>query len=80
MMAALVCASVDLPGPLHIALIVIVAMLVGAFWSGIAGFLKTTRGVSEVVSTIMLNSIATALVAWMILPKNFGGSPPVPTT
>lgn len=76
MMAALVGASVDLPGPLHIALIVIVAMLVGAFWSGIAGFLKTTRGVSEVVSTIMLNSIATALVAWLILPDNFGEQPP----
>ncbi|AWL86504.1 ABC transporter permease [Streptomyces globisporus] len=75
MMAALVGASVELPGPLHIALIVIVAMFVGAFWSGIAGFLKTTRGVSEVVSTIMLNSIATALVAWMILPKNFGEQP-----
>lgn len=76
MLAALVGASVSLPGPLHIALIVIVAMLVGAFWAGIAGFLKTTRGVSEVVSTIMLNSIATALVAWMILPKNFGEQPP----
>lgn len=75
MMAALVGASVHLPGALQIALIVIVAMLVGAFWAGIAGFLKTTRGVSEVVSTIMLNSIATALIAWLILPKNFGEQP-----
>jgi len=72
MMAALVGASVSLPGPLQIALIVVVAMLVGAFWAGIAGILKTTRGVSEVVSTIMLNSIATSLIAWLILPKNFG--------
>lgn len=30
---------------------------------------------SEVVSTIMLNSIATALIAWLILPKNFGVQP-----
>lgn len=44
MMAALAGTSFDLPGPLQIALIVIVAMLVGAFWAGIAGFLKTTRG------------------------------------
>ncbi|MER7725319.1 ABC transporter permease [Streptomyces sp. NPDC096323] len=72
MMAALVGASVNLPGPFQIALIVVVAMLVGAFWAGIAGILKTTRGVSEVVSTIMLNSIATSLIAWLILPKNFG--------
>ena len=52
-------AAVSLPGPLQIALVIVVAMLVGAFWAGIAGILKTTRGVSEVISTIMLNSIAT---------------------
>ncbi|MEU2115433.1 ABC transporter permease [Streptomyces sp. NPDC016459] len=75
MVSALVGASVELPGPLHILLIVLVAMLTGAFWSGIAGILKTTRGVSEVVSTIMLNAIATSLVAWLILPKNFGVQP-----
>jgi simple sugar transport system permease protein len=51
-------ASVDLPMPLHIALIVAVAMLTGAAWAGIAGILKVTRGVSEVISTIMLNFIA----------------------
>lgn len=72
MLAAVVGASVELPGPLHILLIVIVAMLVGALWAGIAGVLKTTRGVSEVVSTIMLNAIATSLIAWMILPANLG--------
>ena len=33
-------------------------MVVGALWAGIAGLLKVTRGVSEVISTIMLNSIA----------------------
>ncbi|MEU2183793.1 ABC transporter permease [Streptomyces thermolilacinus] len=72
MLAAVVGANVELPGPLHILLIVLVAVLVGAFWAGIAGFLKTTRGVSEVVSTIMLNAIATSLIAWMILPANLG--------
>ncbi|MFD7442292.1 ABC transporter permease [Streptomyces sp. NPDC059909] len=72
MLAAVVGASVELPGPLHVLLIVVVAMLVGAMWAGIAGVLKTTRGVSEVVSTIMLNAIATSLIAWMILPANLG--------
>ncbi|GAA2487110.1 ABC transporter permease [Streptomyces gobitricini] len=76
MLAAVVGAAVELPGPLHILLIVIVAMLVGALWAGIAGVLKTTRGVSEVVSTIMLNAIATSLIAWMILPANLGVQPP----
>ncbi|MFJ8072714.1 ABC transporter permease [Streptomyces sp. NPDC096176] len=75
MLAAVVGAAVDLPGPLHILLIVCVAMAVGAVWAGIAGVLKTTRGVSEVVSTIMLNAIATSLIAWMILPANLGVRP-----
>ncbi|UYQ64019.1 ABC transporter permease [Streptomyces peucetius] len=75
MLAAVVGAAVELPGPLHILLIVLVAMAVGAFWAGIAGVLKTTRGVSEVVSTIMLNAIATSLIAWMILPANLGVRP-----
>ncbi|MER7661373.1 MULTISPECIES: ABC transporter permease [unclassified Streptomyces] len=75
MLAAVVGASVELPGPLHVLLIVLVAMFVGAFWAGIAGILKTTRGVSEVVSTIMLNAIATSLIAWMILPANLGVQP-----
>ncbi|SFL23466.1 ABC transporter permease [Streptomyces pini] len=72
MAAAVVGASVALPGPLHIVLIMVVAMLVGGFWAGIAGLLKTTRGVSEVVSTIMLNSIATSIIAYLVLPAQFG--------
>ena len=36
----------------------IVAMVVGGAYSGIAGVLKVTRGVNEVISTIMLNAIA----------------------
>ncbi|MEV6688381.1 ABC transporter permease [Streptomyces sp. NPDC051578] len=75
MMSAVVGTAVSLPGPLHVLLIVVVAMLTGAFWAGIAGALKARRGVSEVVSTIMLNAIATSLIAWLILPKNFGVQP-----
>ncbi|MER5731120.1 ABC transporter permease [Streptomyces sp. NPDC002138] len=75
MISAVVGTAVTLPGPLHILLIVVVAMLTGAFWAGIAGVLKAKRGVSEVVSTIMLNAIATSLIAWLILPKNFGVQP-----
>ena len=60
------------PASLQIPLIILVAMLVGAFWAGIAGVLKVTRGVSEVVSTIMLNAIATAVIAYLLLPDVFG--------
>jgi general nucleoside transport system permease protein len=54
------------PGFLHVLWILLVAMTVGAAWAGLAGLLKTTRGVSEVISTIMLNSIAASgIVAWL---------------
>jgi ABC-type uncharacterized transport system permease subunit len=66
MLAAAVGGAVALPAPLHVLTIVIVAMLVGGFWAGIAGVLKVTRGVSEVISTIMLNFIATAIVAYLL--------------
>jgi len=64
--AAVVGSSFELPKPLHIFVIVVVAMLVGAMWAGIAALLKVTRGVSEVISTIMLNAIATTLIAYML--------------
>ncbi|MFC7217345.1 ABC transporter permease [Streptomyces polyrhachis] len=72
MLSAVVGAHFSPPGFLHIVLIVVTAMLVGSFWAGIAGVLKVTRGVNEVVSTIMLNYIATSLIAWLTLKDQFG--------
>jgi simple sugar transport system permease protein len=43
---------------LHIFLAVVLAALAGAAWAAIAGLLKATVGVHEVISTIMLNWIA----------------------
>jgi simple sugar transport system permease protein len=55
-----------LPGLLHVLFILVVAMVAGALWSGFAGVLKVTRGVNEVISTIMLNAIAAGgIVAWL---------------
>ncbi|MCW2790410.1 MAG: sugar transporter, permease protein, partial [Aeromicrobium sp.] len=61
-----------LPEGLHQAAIILVAMLVGSVWAGIVGVLKVTRGVSEVISSIMLNFIATAIIGYLILPAHFG--------
>jgi ABC-type uncharacterized transport system permease subunit len=47
-----------MPGFLHILLAIVGACLAGAFWAGIAGFLKATVGANEVISTIMLNYTA----------------------
>lgn len=55
-----------LSGFANVAASLIVAIVVGAAWAGIAGILKTTRGVSEVISTIMLNSIAITLVGYLL--------------
>ena len=66
MMAALVGAQVDLPPFLQVPLIIIIAMLTGGLWASIAGLLKVGRGISEVISTIMLNAIATAVVAYLL--------------
>ncbi|QXE35079.1 ABC transporter permease [Streptomyces sp. GMY02] len=70
--AAVVGGTLDLPGIVQIPLVIVVAMLVGAMWAGIAGVLKTSRGVSEVISTIMLNSIATAIIGYLIQPERLG--------
>ena len=43
---------------LHMAAAVCAAMLAGALWGGIAGFIKARFQVSEVIATIMLNYIA----------------------
>ncbi|MET8339605.1 ABC transporter permease [Streptosporangium canum] len=71
LVAAAVGGAVVLPAPLHIALVIFVAMVVGAGWASIAGLLRVKRGVSEVISTIMLNAIATALGAWLLHKDRF---------
>jgi simple sugar transport system permease protein len=64
--AAVVAGQAWLPGALNILLGVLVAMVAGGLWASIAGLLKVYRGVSEVISTIMLNAIATILVAFLL--------------
>jgi simple sugar transport system permease protein len=55
-----------LPGAVNVFATLVIAMAVGAAWAGIAGILRTTRGVSEVISTIMLNAIAAIIVGYLL--------------
>lgn len=65
--AAQVGSMVSLPAVFHVGLILIVAMMVGSAYAGVAGVLKVTRGVNEVISTIMLNAIAiSGLIAFLL--------------
>jgi simple sugar transport system permease protein len=70
--AAYVGGAVHLPRVLHLLVIIVVAVLVGAMWAGIAGLLRTGRGVSEVISTIMLNFIAAGIIAFLLSPDKLG--------
>jgi simple sugar transport system permease protein len=54
-----------MPSFLHIVLAILAACAAGAFWAGIAGFLKATTGAHEVISTIMLNWIALWVGVWL---------------
>lgn len=64
--AAQVGGLISLPQVLHILVIMLTAMVVSSLYAGLAGVLKTTRGVNEVISTIMLNAIAVGgLIAWL---------------
>ncbi|WP_062207241.1 ABC transporter permease [Streptomyces sp. NBRC 109706] len=64
--AAVVGGALSLPGFIQIPVILLVAMVCGGIWAGIAGYLKATRGVSEVITTIMLNFIAGSLIAYFL--------------
>lgn len=55
-----------LSGYPNVVLALVVAALAGGLWAGIAAVLKVTRGVSEVISTIMLNAIAVTLVGYLL--------------
>jgi ABC-type uncharacterized transport system permease subunit len=66
LVAAYVGAVTPVPGAIRIILILLVAMIVGAAWASIAGVLKITRGVHEVISTIMLNFVAFGITAYLL--------------
>lgn len=63
--------GVALAFPSWPALLLIPAMMIagatgGAVWAGIAAWLRHRFGVLEVISTIMLNFVAAALISWMV--------------
>ncbi|MCU0277687.1 MAG: ABC transporter permease [Candidatus Nanopelagicales bacterium] len=61
----------DMPLIIHLPLAVLGALIGGALWGGIAGFLKAKTGAHEVITTIMLNWIAIYLVAWLLTKPAF---------
>ena len=56
----------SLPGFVLIPVCLSFGVVAGALWASIAGALKAYRGVHEVISTIMLNSIAFGIIEYLI--------------
>lgn len=55
-----------LPAVVHIPFALLMGCLGGALWGGLAGYLRAARGISEIISTIMLNYIAIFLVSYLV--------------
>ncbi len=70
--AGAVAGNLTLPKPISLTITILVAMIVGAAWAGVAAWLKVSRGVSEVISTIMLNFIAIAIISFAIIRTSVG--------
>ncbi len=60
----------NLPGMIHVPLVLAAGMLGGALWGAVPGALKAFTGAHEVITTIMLNFIAINLLDWMIKATN----------
>jgi general nucleoside transport system permease protein len=58
--------SFPMPFFLHMLVCVVGAIVGGAFWGGIVGFLKARTGAHEVIVTIMLNYVAFYLVGFLL--------------
>ena len=66
MLALIVGFQLDLPVFIHIPLAVIAALIGGAIWGAIPGYLRAKTGAHEVITTIMLNFIALRLVDYLL--------------
>ena len=64
----------QLPVVLHLLVALLAGVLAGGVWGGIAGFLKARFGANEVISTIMLNWIATYLLFFALKTTAFTGA------
>jgi len=56
----------DLPGILLLPMTLVSGVLGGAAYGAIAGWLKATRGVNEVITTIMQNYIVVFVMHWLL--------------
>lgn len=68
----------QLPAGLHLLVAIVFGVTAASLWGGIAGFLKARTGANEVIVTIMLNSIAAYLMAYLLTTSAFKRPGPNP--
>lgn len=56
----------NLPAPLVILIAVVVSAVAGGFYAWIPAVLKVKLGVSEIITTIMLNTVAIKVCTWLV--------------
>lgn len=61
-------APLGLPGFIHVLLALLAGFVGGALWVAIPAYLRAYRGVSEVVTTLMLNFVGIYLISYLIDP------------
>ncbi len=67
-----------LPPIVHMPLALAAGVLGGALWGAIAGWLKVWKGAHEVITTIMLNYIASNFAGWTVYAGGTQGQKPGP--
>ena len=64
--AAAVGIFVEVPAALHIPLCILAGFIGGGLWGLLAGWLKVKFGASEIITTVMLNTIAIYFIEFMV--------------
>jgi ABC-type uncharacterized transport system permease subunit len=67
-----------LPAYIHLPLALLAGFAGGALWGAIPGVLKVWRGAHEVITTIMLNYVASLFASWLIYAGGTQGQQPGP--
>jgi ABC-type uncharacterized transport system permease subunit len=68
------------PGPFNLVVLLVAGSIGGALWAGVAGVLRFRRGVPEVLSTLLLVTVASQVTAyalgreWLLLASNSVGA------
>jgi len=62
----------------HLPLALLAGVLGGAIWGAIPGILKVWRGAHEVITTIMLNYVASLFASWLVYAGGTQGQQPGP--